>query len=274
VRPGFTGLLAVIAPSIAALATSQVPSCACGYRVGLPELQVDSQMPDPLDTGKPSLKRWEEFRAQYSAALLAHWIFRDLNVEAAEAVDNLWGRLQSSLCDYPELMQQDLEDGQDWDGYVPLHGRDPENIVWLHVDELSALNESLFPHDLQNASIESAMRSGVVVGLHSAMEAYVKQVCIDSKKGLVRVLRDHLKGKGESLSADVVEVLADFDATRHIIIHNRGCVDDTYIKRVANCQLIEGELRILSESLIDSFSHVVFDTACLLKKHDDSEEAV
>jgi hypothetical protein len=231
-------------------------------------------MPDPLDTGKPSLKRWEEFRAQYSAALLAHWVFRDLKVEAKEAVDDLWGRLQSSLSDYPEILQQDLEEGEDWDGDVPLHGRDREDIVWLHLDELSALYESLFPHDLQNASIESAMGAGVVVGLHSALEAYVKQIGIDTKKGLVRALRDHLKGKGESLSADFVEVLVDFDATRHIIIHNRGCVDDTYIHRVANCQLLEGELRILSDGLIESFSRVVFDTARLLKKHDHLEEAV
>jgi len=118
------------------------------------------------------------------------------------------------------------------------------------------------------------MGAGVVVGIHSALEAYVTQIGIDSKKGLVRALRDHLKGKGESLSADVVEVLDDFDATRHIIIHNRGCVDDAYIHRVGNCLLNEGEVRPLSEALIDSFSRVVFTTAELLKKHDDSEEAV
>jgi hypothetical protein len=231
-------------------------------------------VPDPLDTGKPSLKRWEEFRAQYSAAFLSHWVFRDLKVDVKQAVNDLWGRLQSSMCDYPELIQQDLAEGEDWDGYVPLHGRDPTDIVWLHVDEVSDLHESLFPHDLQNASIEWAMAAGVVVGLHSALEAYVKQIGIDSKKGLVRALRDHLKGKGESLSADVVEVLDDFDATRHIIIHNRGCDDDTYIERVANCQLRAAEIRILSVDLIDSFFGAVFDIASLLKKHDDFGEAV
>ena len=54
-------------------------------------------MPDPLDAGKPNLKRWEEFRAQYSAALLTHWVFRDLSHEATDAVDDLWSRLQSEL---------------------------------------------------------------------------------------------------------------------------------------------------------------------------------
>jgi hypothetical protein len=231
--------------------------------------------PDPLDRGKPGVKRWEEFRAQYSAALLTHWVFRDLTDEAKEAIDDLWGRLQSSLNDYPELIRNDAAArGEKWDGYVPFHGRDPRDIDWLHVDDLAALYESLFPHDLHNASIRSAMAGAVVVGLHSALDTYAKQLGIEVKKGLVDAIRRHLSASGEVLAADVVETLDDCDATRHVIVHNRGSVDEAYIRRVRNSPFQLGELRALTDEVIDSFSRAVFDVATLLKKHDDPNVAV
>ncbi len=231
--------------------------------------------PDPLDTGKPSLKRWEEFRAQYSAALLTHWVFRDLAHEGTEAVADLWSRLQSSLNDYPELIRNDAaERGDKWDGYVPFHGRDPTEIDWLHVDDLAALYESLFPHDLHNASIRSAIAGAVVVGLHSALETYTRQLGIEVKQGLVNAIRHHLSASGEVVAADLVETLDDCDATRHVIVHNRGSVDEAYIRRVRNSPFQLGETRGLTDELIDSFSRAVFSVASLLRKHDDPEAAI
>lgn len=232
-------------------------------------------MSDPLDVGNPSLKRWEEFRAHYSAALLAHWVFWYMKAEAREAVDELWGRLQSSLCDYPEIMQRDAEEaGEDWDRYVPFHGRDDRDITWFHVDDLGALYDSLFPHDLRNASIDAAMAGATVVGIHSALDTYAKQLGLDVRKGLVDAIRTHLAAKGESLTAELVETLDDCDATRHIIVHNRGCVDDTYVRRVRNSPFQLGELRNLSDALVDSFSRAVFQVAGLLRARDDGEAAV
>jgi hypothetical protein len=230
-----------------------------------------SAKPDPLDAGNPTLKRWEEFRAQYGAALLTHWVFRDLAHEAADAVRDLWSRLQSSLNDYPELLRRDAaERGEEWDREVPFHGRDPTHIEWLHVDDLAALEESLFPHDLRNASIRSVIASAVVVGLHSALETYTKQLGIEvKKKGLVNAIRDHLAARGERLPADLVETLDDCDATRHVIVRNRSCVDESYIRRVHNSPFQIGELRTLTDPLIDSFSRAVFRVATLLRKHDD-----
>jgi len=229
-------------------------------------------MPDPLDAGKPSLKRWEEFRAQYSSALLAHWVFRDLAHEAKDAVADLWSRLQSSLNDYPELIRNDAaEQGGEWDGEVPFHGRDPTDIEWLHIDDLVALYESLFPHDLHNASIQAAMAGAVVIGIHSALETYAKRLGIEVKQGLVNSLRHYLSARGEVLPADLVEILDDCDATRHVIVHNRGCVDEGYVRRVRNSPFQLGELRALPYDLIDSFSRAVFSVATLLRKHDDPE---
>ena len=36
---------------------------------------------DPLDAGQARRKRWEEFRAQYSAAFPSYWTFRYLRIE-------------------------------------------------------------------------------------------------------------------------------------------------------------------------------------------------
>ncbi len=227
--------------------------------------------PDPLDTGKPSAKRWEEFRAQYSAALLTHWVFRDLAREAADAVQDLSSRMWSSLDSYPELFRKEAsERGEEWDGWVPLHGRDDTQTEWFHVDDLAALEESLFPHGLRNASIEFAVRAAVVVGLHSALDTYAKQIGIDVRKGLPDAIRAHLTSMGETLSADLAEILDDFDASRHIIVHNRGQVDDKYVRRVRNPSFELGEFRSLSDSLIDSFARAVYRIARLLRKHDNS----
>jgi len=232
-------------------------------------------MADPLDSGDATVKRWEEFRAQYGAVVLSHQVFRDLKAEAADVVADLWGRLQSSLCDYPELMQREAEEqGEPWDQHVPLHGRDDTDIAWCHIEDLRAIYQSLFPHDLRNASIESAMAGATVIGLHSALEVYANAVGVDTKKGLDNGIRTHLRGKGESLPADLVEVLDDCDATRHILVHNRGSVDDAYLRRVRHSPFQDGETRVLTNGLIHSFSRAVLAVAELLRKHHASEAAV
>ena len=186
-------------------------------------------------------------------------------------MQDLSSRIWSSLDSYPELLRKDSsERGEDWDGEVPLHGRDDRQIEWFHVDDLAALEESLFPHGLRNASIQSAVRGALVIGLHSALDTYTKEIGIDVKKGLPNAIRAHLATKAEVLSADLAETLDDFDATRHIIVHNRGQVDDTYVRRVRNSSFQTGEFRSLSDSLIDSFARATYRIAAMLRKHDDS----
>src|SRR6266571_3785271 len=113
----------------------------------------------------------KEFRAQYSAALLLYGVLRDLKTSARESIQDLWSRLQSSLYDYPEMLQRDPADrGEQWDGVVPFHARDGDVAFWIDLDDLYELYASLFPHDLENASIAMTVAAAVVVGLHSALE--------------------------------------------------------------------------------------------------------
>ena len=229
-------------------------------------------MSDPLDIGKPSQKRWEEFRAQYAAALLPYWVIGYLKVEVDDGVAELGGRFQSSLRDYPELLQRDAKDrGEKWDGFVPFHERDETQIIWFHVDDLGALYDSLFPHDIENASISSAIAGATVVGIHSALDTYAKALRIDVKKGLVNGIRGYLVAKDRALSADLGEALDDCDATRHIIVHNRGCVDEAYIRRVRNSPLQLGEVRILNNDVVDRFSRAVSQVAAKLRVCDDAD---
>ena len=76
------------------------------------------------------------------------------------------------------------------------------------------------------------------------------------------------------LSANLAETLDDCDATRHIIVHNRGCVDDNYIRQVRSSPCRLGEFRPLTDSVVDSFSRAVFEIAELLRAEDASAAAV
>jgi len=229
---------------------------------------------DPLDTGEGPRKRWEEFRAQYSAALLLHWVFRDLKTSANESVQDLWSRLQSSLYDYPEILQREaLDRGEQWDGVVPVHARDGDVEFWIDLDDLHGLYASLFPHDLKNASIGMTVGAAVVVGLHSALEAYVRSLHLDAHPGLPVTIRDHLSASGYTMPAELFDVLVDCDATRHVIVHNRGVVDDAYIRKVRNPPYHKDEFRVLTDPVIESFADAVRTTARMLKDVDRKSSA-
>ena len=222
-------------------------------------------MPDPLDGGSPTEKHWEEFRAQYAAALLAHWVSRELADEATEAVSDLRSRLWVSLDSYPDMMRQEAEaSGVEWDGEVPFHHRDSEDITWVHVDDLSSFYHSLFPHDLKDVSIGYTTAASTVVGLHSALEAYSRAMGVDVRGGVVEGVRKWVRARGGDLPSGLAEALDDFDATRHVIVHNRGCVDDRYLRCVRKSPFQVGELRALTSGVVDEFATAVVRAAHLI----------
>ena len=77
-------------------------------------------MTDPLDRGTPADKRWHEFQFSFSHSVLLAWLLRDLRNIEPDYLRRLWGRLQTSICDYPDLLRAEGE----YDGFVPLHNHD------------------------------------------------------------------------------------------------------------------------------------------------------
>jgi hypothetical protein len=216
-------------------------------------------MIDPLDTGTPSVKRWEEFRAQYAGATLLAWVFKDLRSAASEAVADLSSRLGTALDSYPDLLRQEAaREGVEWDGEVPFHGPDGDIAFWAPVEMMQAIEESLFPHRSRDAKLDGPVASAVLVALHAALEAYARAVgVVDARKGLPNGIRDWLEAKGSPFPAALFDVLVDFDATRHITVHNRGMVDEKYVRKVRDPQYLVGEFRLLPFDVIDRFMDAV-----------------
>lgn len=226
-------------------------------------------MIDPLDTGDPALKRWAEFQAQFAGAYLLNWVFRDLRATASDAVRDLSTRLWSSLESYPDLLRQDAERrGEEWDGEVPFHGPDDNIEFWAPLEVLESIHDTLFPHADRNPSLAGAIAAAVVVGLHGALESYARALGIETTKGLPVAIRQRLEAHGNSISASLFDRLVDCDATRHIIVHNRGVVDQKYVRNVRAPEYHEGEFRVLTDSIVDCFADTVRAVGRLLRTTD------
>jgi hypothetical protein len=211
---------------------------------------------DPLDAGKPAQKRWEEFRRALSQALLLQWLFQELNDIYPDYPSDLWGRLQSAACDYPEQFRKE----GDYDGWVPLTAaNDKRGIIWMHEDEVNGLIASLFPHGFNERKVDVAARAMVAVALHSALEFYAVAVGVKTKKGLPKGIRAYLKANqvAEKVTIETVEILTELDATRHIVIHNNGVVDEAYIRAVAGSHLMIGERRALTDDDLHAYAQAI-----------------
>jgi hypothetical protein len=246
--------------------TSQVTSC-------IPAAQTIRDMTiDPLDSGRPAQKRWEEFRAQYASALLSHKVFRELRATAQDAMTDLWSRLQSALCDDEGLKELADQEGIAWDRLVPLRSADGGIAGWEDVDELGRVYDSLFPHELQNASLEQGLAAATVVGLHSALESYVRALGAPSKGPLPEAVRRHLRSVDRLVDSELFDQLADLDATRHVIVHNRSIVDERYVRAVRNSWFSLGEFRSIDDRVIDRFADTSSKVADLLRRVDMNED--
>ena len=203
-----------------------------------------------------------------------HWVYADLRADAAGLVEDLWGRLQTSIVDYPELLQRSAaEQGETWDHHVPFHDRHGGVVFWAHEEDLSDLLDALFPHDLPNASVDQVTNASVVIQLHAALDAYAKALGISVAKGLPAAVRTFLQAASQTVSVDVFDDLTDCDATRNVLVHNRGIVDDTYIRKVRDPTYHVGELRVVNGSVIDRFAAAVRSVAAMLKVTDNDSGA-
>ena len=88
-------------------------------------------------------------------------------------------------------------------------------------------------------------RSLAVVAIHSALESYVDTV-VQNKGPLPDRLRRGLSARVvDKKTQALVEAVTEFDATRHIIVHNHGTVDKRYIERVPSSEYRLGDRRPL-----------------------------
>ena len=216
---------------------------------------------DPLDSMDPRRGAWEEFRADYAAALLLNWLLRDLEYLNPEFVWDLWNRFEGGLA-----YRASFEAEGSYDGAVPVHRPDGEVDFWIDYAELKSLYEWTYPHGTGGPSID-AWRSLVVVALHSGLERYARALGIGGRGRFPDRIREFLGTRdAQALDADTWDTLNDLDATRHVVVHNRGIVDEPFVRAVRNTPFQTGERRAMNEQHVNTFAACVRRTAQALKE--------
>ena len=205
---------------------------------------------DLLDRGEPRVKAWEEFRARYSAGLLLHSLFQDLDSVYPDYAEDLWSRLNTAY-DYEDILQKEGE----YDGWLPIHGPggiDSPDVWWIKKSDLDELYDSLFPHGIEAHRTNFTSLSTVVILFHSAIELYANTIGIPTRRGLIVSI---IKAFPESsLPSDLIDTLRELDATRHVVVHNGGIVDEPYIRAVSGTRFQIGEYRSLSVKEVERFA--------------------
>lgn len=227
---------------------------------------------DPRDEGRPGEKEWQEFRASFASALLHCWLLQDLEQTAPDYGTELHLRFMSAV-DRADLYR---EDDPSWEWYLVPGPRGLDEIddyLWLTEEEWRSLYDQLFPHvgvpGGSAGEFEFSARGLASVGLHSALETYFSACLGDRVRGpLPEAIKDYLEDRrlGDDLTVDNYLGFVEFDATRHLFVHNRGVVDERYVRRVADCKFEIGEFRTVDSLDLSRYAKTAWSTARLLRK--------
>mgnify|MGYP000178264748 CR=1 FL=1 len=228
---------------------------------------------DPRDQGDPGIKEWEEFRASYASAFLLTWLSEEAGDLLREYAQDLENRFMSGW-DIQDTFDQDPGEPEELRGF-PLPGvggveREDyvDHLTWMDEWQARLLYSQLFPHRDSVRDFPQTVAGMAVVALHAAIETYSRSRGISAHGPLPRALADLLKQRGRSslLDAETMRWLADCDATRHLIVHNRGVVDERYIRSVQYTTMEAGEFRRVSAEDLHHFAEAVYRVATILRE--------
>ena len=219
---------------------------------------------DLLDAGEPLPKAWEEFRASFASALQQVWLLGELGQLAPGYMEGLELRLSTGLLNADVLSKEDPE----YDGEVPIQGPSNNSVLFVPRSEAEEPYEQLFPHGPENASDSNTAYGLATVGLHSALEAYARALHIELRRrslpdAICRFLRQ--LDPRRDLDASTADLLTECDATRHLVVHCRGIVDEMYVDKVKDNHLLPGERKRLDFDTVFRFARAVWQTARTLK---------
>jgi hypothetical protein len=216
---------------------------------------------DPRDSITPGDKEWQEFRASLAAAMLLAWFLSEIDQIAPDYFTDLETRFQDGIGNADALARDD----PGYDGAVPVqwpHG----GVTFFDRAFFDELEDLLFPHGEAEGDFRFMALGLAVVGVQSALEVYAEARGVNLEGGATTAIRDYLHVVGAAdLDADTADLLADCEATRHIFAHNRGLVDAKYIRRVTNCQLLEGTRRDVRLNTVIDFARAARRAAVRLR---------
>lgn len=227
---------------------------------------------DPRDAGQAGIKEWEEFRASYASAFVFVWLLDELKETLTDYADDLHSRFMSGW-DIQEGLEIDPDEPEDQRGF-PLPGVGgvespdyPDELIWMDNWEAKQLYQQLFPHRDSTEDFAQVTAGLGAVALRSALESYAKAAGVFTGGSLPRVIEEYIaeKERSELIDSITMRWLFDCDATRHIIVHNRGIVDEGYLRSVQGTQFAIDEFRNVTSRDLHQFARAIWKAAAAIR---------
>lgn len=228
---------------------------------------------DPRDSIEPGVKEWEEFRSGFAAAFLLVWITEEAAEDLSTYAADLQNRFMSGW-DIQDQLEADPDLPEEMQDFPlpPVGGVEspdyPSEITWMDEGEARLLYDQLFPHDDSSGELSRTSAGLAVVALHGSLDTYVRSLGVYSHGYMPTAVRTFLKALAgdDPLSSETMDVLAECDATRNVVVHNRGVVDERYIRHVRASALQEGEFRHISAADLHRFARAIWKTAATVHR--------
>jgi hypothetical protein len=159
------------------------------------------------------------------------------------------------------------EEDPEYDGDWVLLDRDEQNATFIQAGLAIEVSEQLFPDGHASSDLLQNTLGLVTIGFHSALEAFAVGHEVTNGRGSLpeAISRWLLRRAQPDLEAWVSDHLVACDATRHIVVHRRGIVDEAYAHRVKNNNYHVGERRSLDVSVVEKFAIAVWRTAVRIR---------
>jgi hypothetical protein len=198
---------------------------------------------------------WEEFRSGYAAARLFAVLLTEFDDIAPNYGSDLRARLNEGIARGEQFEEDDP--GGDGPALIPTAGDGDPEMMDLSAAHL--LFDQLFPdgerHDARD--LQQVTRGMVAVALHSVLEKYAIALGVRDSGSLPQNVAKFLSPQDE-LPSGLADEFTEFDATRHIVVHNRGVVNNRYVNAVKYNKHLEGHLRSLTVVDVDRYSNVAW----------------
>ena len=217
-----------------------------------------------LDAQDPMDKAWTGFKLCHASATSLRLLLAELRRAAPDYLEQLPNRIADAVSHGYMWKEKGPPDGEPWDGYVPIQGPDHKSVTYVPFEEAELLEsqlslEAASPHD--NLWL---MRGQLVVSYHSALDVFARQGGVTHSK-LPEGINTLLKTvPGAPLEVSTFLELVEFDATRHVFVHQAGIVDLDYQRAVRNSPLARNERRPVDDTLLDGYSRLVWHLGSLL----------
>jgi uncharacterized protein YutE (UPF0331/DUF86 family) len=106
----------------------------------------------------------------------------------------------------------------------------------------------------------------VVAGLYSALESFCKAAGVHQKGHLHKSINAWAQSRNldKQIDAGTFDRLRDLVAARHVFVHNRGVVDERFLRIVSDTHAEIGEFRRLDRRLVQGYADAVWRFAKLI----------